>query len=148
MTFFIILLAVGIITWLSWYAGSLLFKLQLQRRKIESVKQQRIDKVGESIRVIALAIEQQQCNLSEGCIRLHHLLESLPINKKMDIWDKYTGIHALYMEVKDLATHQARAQLSLAERKRQDAEREKQEMQFEQLILVDVGLLKHFPSGF
>lgn len=144
MKFVILLFAVVIIAALAWYAGSLLFKLKQQKRNVQTMTSQRMDTISESIRVIALAMEQQQCNLSEGCIRLYHLLEALPQKDKLNVWDEYTGIYSLYTEVKDLPTHQARSQLSRGERKRQDKQREDKEALFEPQIMTDVASLKSF----
>lgn len=144
MKFIILLFAVGIIAALAWYAGALLFKLKQQKRNVQTMTSQRMDTISESIRVIALAMEQQQCNLSEGCIRLYHLLEALPLKDKVNVWDEYTGIYSLYTEVKELPTHQARSQLSRDERKRQDKQREDKEALFEPQIMTDVANLKSF----
>ncbi|KXI30020.1 DUF2489 domain-containing protein [Paraglaciecola hydrolytica] len=142
MILLLILTAVALIAALAWYAGSLLFKLQLQKQKIENVRTQRLTQILESIHVISLAMAQQQCNLSEGCIRLYHLLESLPIKNKPDFSVKYSGIYALYQEVKDLPTHEARKQLSTLERKLQDIQREEKETHFGSQVLADVARLK------
>lgn len=144
MKFIILLFAIGIIAALAWYAGTLLFKLKQQKHNVQTMTSQRMDTISESIRVIALAMEQQQCNLSEGCIRLYHLLEALPLEEKTNLWDRYTGIYSLYSEVKDLPTHQARSQLSREERKCQDRQREEKEALFESQILVDAASLKSF----
>jgi uncharacterized SAM-binding protein YcdF (DUF218 family) len=142
MNFVLILLAAIVITSLAWYAGSLLYKLQVQKRNIAEVSTQRLNKITESIRVIALAMAQQQCNLSEGCIRLYHLLECLPITNKSDFSHTYTGIYSLYREVKDLPTHQTRKLLSREEVSQQDTIREHKEALFEAQILKDVAILK------
>ncbi|WP_340681061.1 DUF2489 domain-containing protein [Paraglaciecola sp.] len=137
-------LAVVIIIPLAWYAGGLLYKLRQQQHNIKKVRTQRLNKITESIRVIAMAMEQQQCNFSEGCIRLYHLLECLPPADKADFSIIYSGIYTLYEEVKDLATHLERKQLSREELNRQDAHRVDKETLFAAKILIEVGILRNF----
>jgi hypothetical protein len=129
---------------LAFYAGALICKLQIQKNKKSARSKDRIDSIVESITTIAMAMEHGQCNLSEGCIRIYHLLEALPLVNKPDYSDLYTGIYALNSHVKDLASHQARSQLSAAERKSQDSFREMKEAMLKPRILQDVVKLKTF----
>ncbi|MFQ3189143.1 MAG: hypothetical protein ACI936_000267 [Paraglaciecola sp.] len=138
------LVAFSIIAGLIFYAGSLIFKLRTQQRLRAKKTQQRIDNISQSIQTIAKALEQQQCNLSEGCIRLFHLLEALPLKNKPDFAHKFSGLYALYAQVKDLPTHEARKAQSNKETKHQDLQREELESQLETLILNDVSVLKTF----
>lgn len=139
-----ILVAFSIVAGLVFYAGSLIFKLRTQQRLREKKTQKRIDNILQSIQTIAKALEQQQCNLSEGCIRLFHLLEALPLKNKPDFAQRFTGLYALYAQVKDLPTHEARKTQSNKETKHQDLQREELESQLETLILNDVSVLKTF----
>jgi hypothetical protein len=106
--------------------------------------QQRVDNISESIQTIAKALEQQQCNLSEGCIRLFHLLEALPVKDKPDFSQQFTGLYSLYEQVKDFPTHDVRKSQSKNETKQQDLQREELEAQLEYQILKDVSVLKTF----
>ena len=76
------LVALAIIAGLSFYAGYLVFRLRTQQKLRKQKTQQRINKIFQSIQTIAKTLEQQQCNLSEGCIRIFHLLEALPVKNK------------------------------------------------------------------
>ena len=139
-----LLVALSIVAVLAFYAGSLLFKLNTQKRLREQKTQQRIENISESIQTIAKALEQQQCNLSEGCIRLFHLLEALPIKNKPDFSQQFVGLYSLYNEVKGLPTHDMRKAQHKKETKRQDLQREELEAQFESQIMRDVAVLKAF----
>ncbi|MGS2720950.1 DUF2489 domain-containing protein [Paraglaciecola aestuariivivens] len=140
----LLLAAILIIAALSFYAGSLLFKLRNQNRLRALKTQKRIANITESIQTIASAVDQQQCNLSEGCIRIFHLLESLPVINKPDFSLQFKGVYQLYQEVKSLPTHEARKQQTKAERFKQDLHREALEAELETQILADMQRLKSF----
>lgn len=140
----LIIVALVIVASLAFYAGKLLFMLDKQNKKMAHTKQQRIERLMESIYTISLAVEQQQCNLSEGSIRLYHLHESLPIDDKPHYETRYPGLYALYVKVSELPTHEARDKLSTLERRSQDDAREALESELESQILEDVAKLKAF----
>lgn len=144
MNLVFLLVALSIIASLAFYAGSLLFRLRRQQQLRNQKTQQRIDSISQSIQTIAKALEQQQYNLSEGCIRLFHLLEALPVKDKPDFSQKFTGLYSLYEQVKDLPTHEARKAQIKKETKQQDLRREELEAQFESQILNEVSVLKTF----
>ncbi len=137
-------IALLIIALLSFYAGKLLFQLKLQKQQQQLLLNQRIETFVESIQTIALAIEQQQCNLSEGVIRLVNLLESLPTIPPISCQKEYPSIYALFVEVRHLPTHDARAALSKKERFAQDKVREEHEARLESKILQEVKGLTTF----
>jgi len=138
------LVALAIIAGLSFYAGYLVFRLRTQQKLRKQKTQQRINKIFQSIQTIAKTLEQQQCNLSEGCIRLFHLLEALPVKEKPDFSLQFKGLYSLYEQVKDLPTHDARKIQTKRETKQQDLQREELEAQLESQILNDVSVLKNF----
>ncbi|MGK0372510.1 MAG: hypothetical protein ACJAW1_002766 [Glaciecola sp.] len=142
-----LLVALSIVAGLAFYAGSLLFKLRIQQQLRNQKTQQRIDNISQSIQTIAKALEQQQCNLSEGCIRLFHLLEALPIKNKPDFSQQFTGLYSLYSQVKDLPTHEARKLQNKKETAQQDLQREELEAELESQILNDVSVLKTFSAS-
>ncbi|WP_339724062.1 DUF2489 domain-containing protein [uncultured Paraglaciecola sp.] len=148
MNVVVLLVALVIIACLGFYAGSLLFKLKKQQQVRIQKTQQRIDNISQSIQTIAKAMEQQQCNLSEGCIRLFHLLEALPVKDKPNFSQKFIGLYSLYEQVKDLPTHEARKTQSKKETKQQDLQREELEAQLESQVLKDVAVLKTFSASF
>ena len=144
MNIVFLLVALSIVAVLAFYAGSLLFKLRTQQQLRNKKTQQRIDNISISIQTIAKALEQQQCNLSEGCIRLFHLLEALPLKDKPDFSKQFTGLYSLYEKVKDLPTHDDRKSQTKRETQHQDLQREELESQMESQILKDVSVLKSF----
>jgi hypothetical protein len=86
-------LAVLTILGLSYWAGTLLYRLHAQNQKKDRLRQERVDTIMQSVHVIALAIEQQQCDLSEGVIRLTNLLDALPILPQPKFAELYPGIY-------------------------------------------------------
>lgn len=142
----VLIIALIIVCALAFYAGALLFKLKQQRQIQESRRADRARSIIQSIQTIALAMSQQQCNLSEGCIRLSHLLESIPEHNKPDYSQQFPGIYTLFAHVKNLPTHDARKKLSKTDLRMQDTRREEREAELEPLILKDVeALLTFFP---
>lgn len=140
----LLLIALSIIAGLAFYAGSLLFRLKVQLNRREQKTRQRIATISESIQTIAHAVEQQQCNLSEGCIRVYHLLEGLPVKDKPDFSLKFPNLYSLYTQIKHLPTHQARKEQSKIETRNQDLKRQAIEAQLETDILQEMSVLKHF----
>ncbi|MEP4100035.1 DUF2489 domain-containing protein, partial [Paraglaciecola sp.] len=104
MIYLLFIIALIVIGALAFYAGSLLFQLKVQTQRKENTAKLRIEKIIESIQTIALAIEQQQCNLSEGCIRLVHLLECLPVSNKPNVNEQYPALYELFIAVEHLPT--------------------------------------------
>jgi hypothetical protein len=144
MNIVFLLVAIFIVAGLTFYTGSLLFKLRAQQQIRNQKTQKRIHNISESIQTIAKALDQQQCNLSEGCIRLFHLLEALPVKNKPDFSLQFSGLYSLYDKVKDLPTHEIRKTQSKSETKKQDLQREELEAELETQILKDVSVLKSF----
>lgn len=141
-----ILLALGaaIIVGLSIYAGRLLFLLKAQNDRNHKARQKRIDSMTISIQTIAFAVQQQQCDLSEGAIRICRLLEAMPIDPQPDHAQHYPALHSLFHKVKEYPTHEARQALSKSERREQDKERGQIESELESEILVEVEKLKTY----
>lgn len=144
MNIVFLLVGISVVAGLVFYTVSLLFKLRAQQQNRNQKNQKRIDNISESIQTIAKALDQQQCNLSEGCIRLFHLLEALPVKNKPDFSLQFPGLYSLYYKVKNLPTHESRKSQTKTETKQQDLQREELEAQLESQILKDVAVLKTF----
>lgn len=142
MQLFFIFTALLIIVGLGFYAGKLLFQLKQQKQRQAKARQDRVDNITLSIRTIALAMEQQQCDLSEGVIRLCNLLDAIPLLPQPDYPGLYPAIHGLYDSIKHYPTHEARNQLTKQERRKQDRERENIAAQYETDILKELQTLK------
>ena len=120
--FYIILIGlVFIISLLSTLIFSLFKKLKEQKKRelqiIEKAKEKE-KYIIESLDILCKAIVQEQCEISEGCIRIRMLLV------RTDMIDEtkpeYKVIEEMYQEMKDLKTHESRNELSLQERSAED----------------------------
>ena len=144
MSSILIIIGLVIIASLAFYAGRLLFLLNQQASAQKAVRKSRIGNISESIQTIAFAMSQQQCDLSEGCIRLYKLLEALPIDPHPQYATIYPNIYSLYEQIKHMPTHEQRQQQSKAERRKMDMQREELESQLESSILKEIEQLKKF----
>nr|WP_136250684.1 DUF2489 domain-containing protein [Ningiella ruwaisensis] len=145
MIFWILLaLAALIIVGLSVYAGKLLYMLKAQNKRHLVAREKRIVNITQSIQTIAFAMQQQQCDLSEGAIRICRLLEAMPLDPQPDYERDFPALHNLFEKVKDYPTHEARNALPKSERRAQDKEREEFESELESSILVELEQLKRF----
>ena len=100
------IIALGIIAGVSFYAFKLLRKLREQNILIKQTKIARTKRLKESMVIIAKAMQNGDCNHSEGVIRLSMLL--LPFGQSLQ---PYQAMYALYNIVKEMPTHEARKAL-------------------------------------
>lgn len=138
----ILVAAVLIIAALAFYAGQLLFQLKRQKQQQHAAVKQREDYLRQSIQTIAQALDQQQCGLSEGSIRLCVLLENF--DQASDHAERFPALHELYGRIKHMPTHKAYSELPKPERRRMQLEREEHEAELESQILKEIQVLKSF----
>lgn len=127
-----------IILGLGFYAGKLLFLLKQQNARQKAARDSRIDNITESIDVISKAMQQQQCDLSEGAIRICKLLNALPLETPPDYKAKFPQIYALYVEISGFAILDDRKKLPLKERRKQDIAREQIESEYETKVITEL----------
>ncbi|MFU2089742.1 DUF2489 domain-containing protein [Avibacterium avium] len=133
-----LLIALGllIIVGMAAYAVKLLRALKNQKQALENARLARVKRLKESIEIIARAMQNGDCNLSEGAIRLKMLLD--PLGLKITT---YPALAELYDVVKEMPTHQARKELKKNERMRLDLTRESVEADLESKILLELNQL-------
>ena len=136
--------ALVVILGLGVYAGKLLFLLKQQGIRQDKAKNSRISSITESVILIAKAMEQQQCDLSEGVIRIVNLLNALPLNEPPDFKAIYPHTYDLFVEISGFAVLEARQKLSKQERKKQDQAREQIESEYESKVLDELPKLKQY----
>ncbi|APE04367.1 MAG: DUF2489 domain-containing protein [Alteromonas sp.] len=136
--------ALVVILGLGFYAGRLLFLLKQQKKRKNDATNARVANITESIILISKAMEQQQCDLSEGVIRIVNLLNALPLNNPPDFKAKFPHTHALFVEISGFAVLEARQQLSKQERRKQDKAREQIESEYESKVLDELPGVKTF----
>lgn len=112
---------------LSIYLGFVFNKLKVQK-KISEQKEleyqnalvKREESIIESLGILARAVINEQCDLSEGCIRIKKLKEIIPRledNKDLKIFN------LMYAEIEKFPTLEARNSQSASEKFNQDKER-------------------------
>ena len=134
-------LAVLIILALASYAGWLLWRLHRQNQHLkareaefERSRQAHQDYLIDSIQIIARNMVSDDLNISEGSIRLKHLLDGLGLPD--DERDQFKALDALYEKIRDFDTHEARQQLPPKERHAQDQARESHERDHRERVLT------------
>ncbi|WP_150539498.1 DUF2489 domain-containing protein [Actinobacillus vicugnae] len=137
--FFLIILAVLIVLSMAGYAAYLMLKLRKQNAQHKALLQQaeqaqktRFTRIIESIDVIARAMLSEQCDFSEGVLRLKPLLEVL--GKSLN---QYPAMWELYQVVEDMPILDARKVLKRNERMKQDLRRESKEIELEAQIKAE-----------
>lgn len=149
-TIWIVLLIIGslIIVGLAFYAGKLLQQVKQQKLRQQQeaeLQQQKLAEkkhyLQESIVLISRAMLEQQCELSEGALRLWVLLDHWPQTDKPDPIQSYPGLYQMYQVVKDMPTHQARKEQDKKLTRQQDKLRQQAEIDLKAVIEADVQLL-------
>ncbi|CAI8152752.1 MAG: Uncharacterised protein [Pseudidiomarina mangrovi] len=143
----LIALGVGIIAVLAYIAGRLLAQLRQQRQAQQQAANKRDSHVVESVVTIAMAMEQGQCELSEGALRIAVLLDHHSSASNQDYVARYPAIYDMYERIKHMPTHSARKQRPKAEIRAMDKQREGYERELEQALVAEArALVKAFRS--
>ena len=132
----LLLVAVCIIVGMIGYATYLLLALQKQKKALQQARRNRIHRIKESIEIIAKAMLNDDCNLSEGVLRLKMLLEPVGMSIK-----NHVTMLQLYEVVETMPTHEARKALKKNERMRLDLQRESAEAALEKNIKLELHQL-------
>ena len=132
----LLLVAVCIIVGMIGYATYLLLALQKQKKALQQARRNRINRIKESIEIIAKAMLNGDCNLSEGVWRLKMLLEPVGMSIK-----NHVTMLQLYEVVETMPTHEARKALKKNERMRLDLQRESAEAALEKNIKLELHQL-------
>lgn len=112
---------------LSLYLGVLYGKLRARKKELEEARigaekawAERELKIKDSLRTLALVIIQEQCEPTEGCIRVKKLMDEVAFLKDRE---ELVVFHKMYEEVKDFAILQDYKDLSSQEKFVQDNKR-------------------------
>ncbi len=137
-------LALVVILGLAFYAGSLLRKVKEQEKARLDAVNKRNTKIMESVHLIAKAMTEGQCNLSEGAIRQAVLLATLQFKLRPDFESEFKAMFELYDKVKEMPTHEARKKYKRNEIMRFDKDREQHEARLEADIVAEMSVLKSY----
>lgn len=140
----ILVVGIAIIAALAFYAGNLLSRLKQQNIDSEKAEQEATKalqvhdgKALDSVIIIARAMLEGQCDLSEGCWRLCVLLESLRLSSDLEL--RFPPIYELYHLIKHMPILEERKKLAKKERMALDLERMKAESRLNDSILKAVA---------
>ena len=139
MNFALILFIIGIviIIAMSSYLIWLLLKIKKQKQLLQQAYAQRLARLQESIDIIARAMLTDECNHSEGVLRLKPLLEAYG---KIQL-NAFPAMHELYLTVKDMPIKDERKNLLKKERMKLDLTRESTEAKLEKQIKLELPQL-------
>ncbi len=140
----ILLAMVIIVAGLAFYAGRLLRLLKIQQQREQQDRTEKLHHLKQSIEVISKAMQEQQCELSEGALRICVLLDHLPEDSRHNPAEHYPGLWQMYQTVKDMPTHKARKQQDKQLTRAQDKVRLQAELELKEQINDDVGRLLVF----
>ncbi len=145
----LIFVAIAIILTLSVIAGYYLLKLrgvkQQQNEQIQLNRQAWLDSQEElagDIRFIAKAMVQQQCEITEGCLRLKVLMDRL--DETLQHQTQYQTIQLHYQKTAHMPHHQAYKALTKKQQFKLDQDRFELEGQHRQQILLEAKLLSDY----
>lgn len=146
-----LILAIIIIASLAFYAGSLLKQLSAQKKaqqQADLAHQKALTKhdvnVLASVKIIVRAMQEEQCDFSEGSWRLSVLLDSLKLSSELA--KQFPAIFKLYNEIKHLSILDERKQLEKKQRMKQDYQRMTLEAQLHSEIVSDLDLLQQYTT--
>ncbi|MAK71096.1 MAG: hypothetical protein CMF12_14560 [Idiomarina sp.] len=137
----VILIGIAIIMALAFYATKLVRRLKYQNQLRDAAVQKRVDRIDESIITIAKAMQQEQCPLSEGCLRIVVLLDHRPESVEYDYAKDYPAMHEMYDKIKHMPTHENRKKFPKKKIREMDKEREGYEVSMKETIQADVERL-------
>ena len=98
----------------------------------------------QSVLIIVKAMQEEQCDYSEGCWRLSVLLDSLKLSSQME--NEFPAIFNLYNQIKHLSILDERKQMAKRDRMKQDVERMKIEAECYDEISKSLPLLHQYTS--
>ncbi len=140
--------ALVVIAVLAGYASYLWARVWLhQRHQQQLLHQQRAERNArllDSIRTIAWAAEQEQCELAEAALRLCVLLDLLVLPDGCAMAQRFPALHGLYAAIREQPIGDARNALKRNERMRLDVERHQAESEWAKWLKPELTALRHF----
>lgn len=124
--------AAGVVAVMAGYAAYLWWKVYRQQQQVKQTQAVQRAKLAQSIDIIAMALVQGQCNLSEGVLRLKPLSESVGLD-----FSRYPAMSQLHEAVADMPILAERQQLKRNERMKLDLIRESREADLERDIMAE-----------
>ena len=121
-------------------------RLRQHRRAVERTRAfqaERRDSMIESIRILAMTLEQEQVEPSEGCIRIKGLLDH--VEPQLLQHSPYDVFQTMYEKTEHMPTHEARKQVDPKLIRRLDEERYALEAEHAEAIREAAVAIRYYP---
>ncbi len=139
-----LLAALLLLAGLAAYAAWLWTRVWLHSRQQRQLRLARNRQLLDSIRTIAWAAEQQQCELAEAAVRLRVLLDLLQLSPPLDVAGRFPAVDGLYQQLKQQPSHEARRALAKPERMRLDLQLMQAEARWAEALQPELRQLSQF----
>jgi len=116
--------------------------LEGQRAQTE---QNRLDYIHESLNVIAAAVLDNQCPITEGCIRMAVLLDNLPLD--CDTKHRFSVVFEVYNATRHIPTHSNWKALERKQQRKHEQEMWTLEQQHNDAVMELMSYVKVNPFG-
>jgi|AntDeeMinimDraft_5_1070356.scaffolds.fasta_scaffold02409_4 FtsZ-interacting cell division protein ZipA len=138
----IALVVIGLLLAYIWRQSRALSEQRLRDKKTEEFQAKRRDEMVESIRVIAMAIEANQVEYSEGCLRLKGLLEHV----EPELLEKppFQVFQEVHDKISHMPTHRARKMTDSQTLEKMDQERLAVEQEHADDIRQAATTIRHY----
>jgi FtsZ-interacting cell division protein ZipA len=138
----IALVVIGVLLVYIWRQSRLLSEQRLREKKTQEFQARRRDEMVESIRVIAMAVEADQVEYSEACLRLKGLLEHVA----PELLEKppFQVLQQVHDKISHMPTHRARKKTDSETLTQLDQERHEVEQEFAEEIREAATTLRHY----
>lgn len=138
----IALVVIGVLLAYIWRQSRILSEQRLRDKKTEELQARRRDEMVESIRVIAMAVEANQVEYSEACLRLKGLLEHV----EPELLEKppFEVLQQVHDKISHMPTHRARKKTESETLTRLDQERREVEQEYAADIRQAATTLRHY----
>lgn len=124
---------IAVLTTIAWRLQRQVRRQEREREEHQAAYDQKTEArrafVLQSLEIISTNVLEEDLNLTEATIRCKILLDSLELPEAER--QSYQVLDQVFEQVQGFDTHQARKDLTPAERHRQDQQREKIELEFE-----------------
>lgn len=136
------LVVIGILLFYIWRQSRVLNENRMRQKKAEEFQAKRRDEMIESIRIIALAVEEGQVEHSEACLRLKGLLDYVA----PELLDQapYRVFQEVHDKIQHMPTHRARKATDSALVKEMDEERFAVEKQHAGEVRQAATAIRHY----
>lgn len=132
--------------WKVWRLGQHQAQMQqqLEQQRAQN-EQERLDYIHESLNIIAAAVVDEQCPITEGCIRMAVLLDNLPLD--CDTKHRFSVVFEVYNATRHIPTHSNWKALQRKERRQFEKEMWSLEQKHNDAVMEVMAYVKTHPFG-